>query len=53
MNQSLLISRRGFHVLAGSALAQGPQSPTATASAKHAHMLPKPRTIKCLNCDLN
>ena len=61
MDDPVLISRRRFHSLAGSALAltassalaQGPQSQLGTASTKHTPMLPTPRTIKCLNCDLN
>ena len=61
MDQPVLISRRRFHALAGSALAmtatsafaQQPQSQPATASGKDSAMFPTPRTIKCLNCDLN
>ena len=59
MDQPVRISRRRFHALAGSALAmtatsafaQPPQP--AAASGNASAMLPTPRTIKCLNCDLN
>ena len=61
MDQPILMSRRRFHALAGSALAmtatsafaQQPQSPPATASGQRPVMFPTPRTIKCLDCDLN
>ena len=61
MNESIPISRRRFHAVAGSAvamtaasaLAQPPQSEPARPSVEAAAKSAPPGTIKCFCCDLN
>ena len=57
MDQPLPISRHRFHRLAGSSLGLTVTSASARGlepePAQRGAMLPTPRTIKCLNCDLN
>ena len=61
MDQPILITRRHFHALAGSAVAmaaasafaQQPRAQSAAADGKASTKLATPRTIKCFTCDLN